>query len=166
MILGYKRVFPWGEPTYFREKITLSTFYTPGTLIHFDVSGGVYEADKVPMYPKIHTMRADQKDRWKHSNLIHHAYGTRTKSYDCFLQMECTGTQQTEIKYQGDFITIRISNKPYAKYPLRATNYHYRDIELVNELARNDGFIDAAQFFRWFKSDWSGKLIHWTSKDY
>lgn len=33
-------------------------------------------------------------------------------------------------------------------------------------LAKNDGFIDLADFLNWFKSDFTGKIIHWTNFKY
>lgn len=166
MTIGFMQVFPWGERTYFEEKIKLGCFHEPGTLIRLELAGGVYDAGFIDVYPKIHTFREDPLDRWKAGNKIHAVYGNQTKNRREFIQFECTGTQKLEIRYAEKFVTFLIDNRIYAHYPIALTNYHYADIELINTLARNDGFRDAKHLLQWFKSDFKGKIIHWTSKHY
>lgn len=73
MILGFKTQFPWGEPTYFVEKITMQ----PG------------------FWPKIHTLR--DGERWKPGQSIQHATGVRTKQYNQFHSGTCISTQNVII---------------------------------------------------------------------
>ena len=85
MILGFKRFFPDGSQTYFKEKILAGAGYGP-----------------VVTMPKIHTIRAGS--RWHQGMSIQMAYGVRTKKYDQFnkgiegLQI-CTGVQNIKIKW-------------------------------------------------------------------
>ena len=46
---------------------------------------------------KIHTIRADQFDRWYAGRNIHFATGVRTKDYNCFKEGECVGVQNIRI---------------------------------------------------------------------
>ncbi len=39
-------------------------------------------------------------------------------------------------------------------------------IEEVNQLAINDGFNSVDDFFQYFNTDFTGKLIHWTDLKY
>lgn len=86
MILGFKKKFPWGKPTLFKEKILSGT--------------------------KIHSVREDKKRRWKAGMLIHMAYGVRTKFYDCFCNKHrCKSTQEIKIEYLGDHADIQIDGE-------------------------------------------------------
>ena len=58
MILGFKQKFPWGEPTYFKEKILAGVGYGP-------IAGR----------PKIHTIW--DGFRWEKGMNIQMAYGVR-----------------------------------------------------------------------------------------
>lgn len=73
MILGFKTKFPWGEPTFFREKIF-----------------------KLPGYrPKTHTLR--ENFRFKPGTVINFATGVRTKHYNEFKRDTCKSTQTVVI---------------------------------------------------------------------
>lgn len=43
-----------------------------------------------------------------------------------------------------------------------------RQLGLVEHLllAKNDGFDDVYQFYKWFNKDFKGKIIHWTEFRY
>lgn len=157
MKIGYKNIFPWGEETYFKEKIKLSK-----------------EMNLSPVLKaKIHTMREDPKDRWPPlTGLIHHTYFNRTPEEDCFLITPCTGIQKIEINYKSDekAIHIFIDKKFYTRYPKpgyeNQVSMPYEYLVSMRKLAWNDGFDTPEQFFKWFNTDWSGKIIHWTNKRY
>lgn len=38
--------------------------------------------------------------------------------------------------------------------------------EEISRIAKNDGFANVNDFFEWFSSDFSGKIIHWTDFKY
>lgn len=92
MILGFKQKFPWGEPTYFREKILLPT--KPRILAY-----GAAET----WYPKIHTMRSDPHNRWKAGRSIQMVYrGPNYSIQDHFNKgipelEKCVSTQKVKI---------------------------------------------------------------------
>lgn len=107
--------------------------------------------EKIKKGIKLHTIRWDEKGRWKEGNKIHFSTGARTSKYNCFKKGKCTGTQAVEIKDRD----VRVDG-------LKMT---WDEIE---DLAINDGFDDIADFWAWFDqySPFSGKLIHWTELRY
>lgn len=146
MILGFKRKFPWGEPTYFKEKIN-------------------YCIDKIntlarAAYPKQHSIR--KGSRWKPGMLIHLAYGQRTKNYECF-QLATAKTVQairiyTDIKEV--FVAIHGIDNSYFFDFKKLTE------DQVEMLAINDGFDSVDDFWKWFTVDIEGQIISWTGKLY
>jgi hypothetical protein len=142
MNLSYKINFPWGPLTLFPEKILAEI--------------------------KIHSMRKDPHDRWKAGMKIHHATGVRTKNYRCFLEDVCTGTQKIEISHYHLFgvpcIQILIDGRLF--YKKDNVNKNETDRHRMKVLARNDGFDSIEDFFKWFDTDFSGKIIHWTDFRY
>jgi hypothetical protein len=107
---------------------------------------------------KIHSIRLDPHARWAANKKIHMATGVRTKNYKCFLELYCISVQAIQIQYFGepfqpDEIKVIVDGKPL-------------DSEEIEKLAINDGFKDTKAFFKWFDSDFQGKIIHWTSFKY
>jgi hypothetical protein len=139
MILSYKKQFPWGAPTDFEQKIIAGT--------------------------KIHTFREDPHGRWKPGRKIHHATGVRTKNYNCFQEDDCEDVQPVHIEWSKrskNFVTIYIANTVfYTNQGGITINFHG-----MCRLARNDGFECTADFFKWFNTDFRGKIIHWTDFRY
>jgi hypothetical protein len=136
MILNFKTAFPNGKPTNFIRK----------------TETGI----------KKHSIREDQGNRWKKGVVIHVTTGSRTKKYTCHLKKECTGTQKIEIKYLN-----RDSNYPLIWIDGVLFVYYYtKDMEVLQDLAKNDGFLDFDDFCRWFYKDFKGKIIHWTELRY
>lgn len=169
MICGFKQKFPWGEPTNFREKILMSVIDAPAIIIDDVVLSG-----KIPglghLHAKLHTIRAG--NRWKAGDRIHMAYGVRTKNYQCFNEgipeLETVkSVQSIEIIHytvhmkpleimgfkggSSRFIVMKIDGKYYGGY---------------RQVAINDGFEDVDQFYKWFKKDFSGQILHWTDLRY
>jgi hypothetical protein len=74
MILGFKRNFPWGEPTEFKEQI----------------QAGI----------KIHSMRADTVNRWHAGRAITMVYRGKNYRIEEYIKVcVCISTQQVVIKY-------------------------------------------------------------------
>lgn len=112
--------------------------------------------EKINSGEKIHTIRADEKNRWKEGMKIHHAHGVRTKYYDCFQEDICKGVQSIKIECPTEFMN---DVKFYVDDRLLSKD------EMI-DLAHNDGFSCLAEFHLWFGEDFEGKLIHWTDKRY
>lgn len=165
MNMPYKQVFPWGERTHFEEKIRASQalIKTPPVIS--------YEAKWVP---KIHTIREDKGDRWHRGRgqflKIHHAYGVRTKEYRCFLVTECTGVQDIEIMWErapeGSERLLPSIIEWHGRIPRLYIDSIEVGLDTMLTVAKNDGFNSATDFFRWFKTDFAGKIIHWTDFRY
>lgn len=110
-----------------------------------------------PHHPKIHTIRADEKDRWKVGNKIHFVINNRTKNRFQFAPViTVKSIQKIEIVYWmgcGDYPAVVIDGQTLKN----------REVET---LAKNDGFDSVEDFFSWFNSDFKGKIIHWTDCSY
>lgn len=106
---------------------------------------------------KIHSIREDAHDRWHAGRSIQMATGVRTLDYNCFAVHQCISTQKITITtkscmgYRGPCIKIDGMR-------LSALQMH--------DLAVADGFDNVLQFFDWFNTDFTGKIIHWTSLNY
>jgi hypothetical protein len=125
-----------------------------GFLKGFYVNGKRKQTDfenKIKKGIKLHTIRGDEKNRWKEGRKIHYATGTRTAQYNCFKEGVCTGTQEIEISDRRVFVN--------------GTELNMIDFE---ELVINDGFDCIDDFWWWFDqySPFTGKIIHWTDFRY
>lgn len=142
MILGYKKIFPWGEPTNFKPKI-------------------IYGQKK-------HTLRQDKKNRWVAGRKIQHAHGVRSKQYDHFADGECKSIQKIEITVSDEFDTdafIMLFSRKTKYFIVKIDERQLNNSEIIT-LAMNDGFRSLYDFFRWFKKGFSGKIIHFTDLRY
>ncbi|WP_438423101.1 hypothetical protein [Aquimarina macrocephali] len=116
--------------------------------------------------PKLHTIRRDEKNRWRAGNKIHPVINNRTKQQFQFTPtIKCTGVQRIEI--------VKVANvkTPYTRSTGNKTFQVIVDGNCLNknqieQLAINDGFESVEHFFRWFNEDFTGKLIHWTDLRY
>ena len=168
MVLPFKEKFPWGEPTYFREKILAVAGYMWTTMMYPQgqgeplIPGESFAMKGAILYPpKLHTIR--KGNRWKAGDLLHMAYGVRTPNYNQFNKgipelERVKSVQNISIKwYPGDdihpngSITVGVDGKI---------------IDNVNQLAINDGFDDLLCFMKWFSKDFTGQIIHWTDLKY
>ena len=106
--------------------------------------------EKIKSGVKIHTIREDSKNRWKSGKKIHFCTGVRTKNYNCFKEGLCTGIENIKIIC---FPRLNLGHVFIDGYRLDC-----RDIE---ELAINDGFDSAHDFFGWFEpyGTFNGKII-------
>ena len=109
---------------------------------------------------KIHTIREDKPKRWRAKRSIQMCY--RGKNYSVLDEFNkglphlqrCTGVQEIEIKTHGNQKVIIING---------------RQLGLVEHLllAKNDGFEDVHDFYRWFSMvEFKGRIIHWTDYRY
>lgn len=137
MILGYKKLFPWKEPTDFKRKI----------------QDGI----------KKHTIRADVKERWHVGMKIQHAHGIRTKYYEQFFEGVCKSVQTIEIQWCGNIANVFIDHLFTGRYFKKQNCCTSSEIR---QLAINDGFDSFDDFFKWFDKDFTGKIIHWTDTRY
>lgn len=147
MILGFKTQID-GEPTHFVQKILACKL----------------EEYKKVFKPKLHSIR--KVKRWKPGNSIQMATGVRTKKY---FQFNGGGIGLDVCKSVQD---IRIVHSQFDgdKGLAKGRWVFIDDIEIgdfwLHELAVNDGFKDADEFFAWFNEDFEGQIIHWTDYEY
>lgn len=113
------------------------------------------EFKHTPICKKIHTIRTDTKNRWKAGNKVHCVYNNRSKNQFQFAPtFECKGVQSITISYidhpelDAD-IVVRVDGRKLS----------YAEIE---QLAINDGFESGEHFFKWFNTNYKGKIIHFT----
>lgn len=142
MILGFKKVFPWGEPTEFERKI-------------------IY-------FLKVHTIRNGQ--RWKAGNTIQMATGVRTKSYYQFNNGGYCGLDKVKSVQRIDII-FRSPEVIMIFIDRKLMYCRNRAIEFQKmwflDFLQNDGFDNADQFWKWFTIPVrNGQLIHWTDLKY
>ena len=163
MILGFKTKFPWGEPTFFWQKIIASVPVDPER--PHSSPGNMFSS----YVPKIHTIRVG--NRWKAGQWLHMATGVRTKQYDQFNKgipelAKCRATQRFDLTFRNrDVVALYIDKK--LKYCKNRDHVYECEPGWLDQFAKNDGFNDAEQFFRWFtKSIRNGQIIHWTDKKY
>lgn len=128
MILGFSTIFPWGGNTNFEES-TLSGL-------------------------KIHSIRPDEKKRWKPGRPIQMVVGNRTKQMRRFKETICEGVQDVIIVFDagGKIESASIEGKEITDY---------------ETLAKNDG-LTLSDFEKWFYNNskagiYKGRIIHWAN---
>ena len=113
---------------------------------------------------KIHSIREDKHNRWKKDRKIHMATGVRTKNYHCFKEDVCRGTQKIKIRLLDAPLCIEIYIDGEIRYnsliPDKDRSF------FIWSLSKNDGFDSINDFFKWFNTDFDGKIIHWTDFRY
>jgi len=165
------------EPTYFTEKILAGAGYTPIDPTRIPPMQGIIG---LVNKPKIHTMREDPFDRWKAGKSIQMAYGVRTKNYRQFNKdipelEKCVSTQRVKLnwiyknKYVETKLPLRHIDGPHGGfdyYPAIWIDDKQMSDQQIEMLGGNDGFDSTVDFFKWFKKDFTGKLIHWSDFRY
>ena len=181
MQIHFIKQFPWGEPAHFVEKIwagfALNDFlwnnrngcwatesYKEQWPYGDDADGtSSWWRPFMKAKPKIHTIRADAKNRWMPGKIIHFEQWTgapyRSKCYHFAPLIPCVSTQIIEIEYINGKPVVVIDNKHYYN-PLVGID------KGILKLAVNDGFESVDDFFRLFNQDFTGKVIHWTDLKY
>jgi len=119
---------------------------------------GFQERFKQPIIGKTkkHTIREDCHNRWKAGVKMHMATGVRTKNYNQFAEEVCKSTQNIEVRRTSD----------YLNETLVIVDGRVLSQAEVQQLAFNDGFVNLIDFYLWFSSGFSGKIIHWTELRY
>jgi len=161
-----------GKPTYFVERIHQSLKST-----YFNDSVGFSPAH-VPkdfdfvmfplLEPKHHTIREDEKDRWKAGNKIDYFINCRQKDMFRFAPvLPVVSTQKVEIRWYELFdkkmVRVFIDNRSFACVKFDSTMIVTGEMLLF---AQNDGFDTIEDFFAYFNEDFKGKIIHWTDLRY
>lgn len=134
----------------------------------------VYESEK--LYPKIHTIRKDVHNRWKPGTDIHMVINNRTENRFQFAPtIKCMNVQRIEIEWRDYGTLVGRQAFVYINYTIafgffwEKTGEYYRSgtsaLGLKN-LANNDGFDSVQDFFAYFNTDFTGKIIHWTDLKY
>jgi hypothetical protein len=180
MILGFMQKFPWKgedglpEATHFREKILAI-------------------GDGGPIWtPKIHTFREDKHNRWKAGMKVQMVYrGAGYKIIDHFnkdipeldrirsiQKIKIEWHKETFMSMPRKHVNIYVDSRLMVEATLRdgfigcSHNYrHVKGIVALSELtpdliAVNDGFSGLSHFFKWFKKDFEGKILHFTDFRY
>lgn len=175
MQIHFTNQFPWGEPSYFVEKIWSGFAHNDflwynrygnwSTEKFKDKYSCEYDWFSVFMKskPKITTIREDSKDRWKKDKLIHFEQWTgipyRSKCFHFAPVIPCMGTQKIEIEYTSNSVIVWIDGECFYCPRLGIDKG-------MLLLANNDGFDSKIDFFNWFRKGFKGKIIHWTPLQY
>ena len=151
MILNFSTTIN-GKPTYFVEKIWMSLrpFSPAEYLVKMDSLDLSPYFLKKHFKPKIHTIRQDKHNRWKKDMRIDFYINSRTKSAFCFAPFLAVKRVQIIEIIEND---IFIDDRQLALFE-------------IQKLAKNDGFDSVADFYDYFGSNYTGKIIHWTDFKY
>lgn len=160
MILSFKTKIN-GKPTYFVEKIHSGLLQNDLLdMVGFDDNDfSDFDIHKLAeCEPKIHTIRKDEKNRWKPGMMIDFFINARQKDMFRFApKIKVKSIETIEIiysEYDG--------HKGYDKGVWVLVDDICIADFWVNELAKNDGFDSTEDFFNYFKEDFKGIIIHWT----
>lgn len=174
MILGFKQYFPWKgedgkpEPTNFREKILAgANYFQPSGEEPVRNGPSTHSVSIKYFVPKIHTFREDPHDRWKAGMKVSMVYrGAGYKIIDWFNEgIPELGTIKSIQKIQLRWVETKLENRVISTLLIFIDNKGF-PFNRYEELFANDGFKSRVQFFKWFKKDWSGKILHFTDLRY
>lgn len=153
MILSFKTKIN-GKQTHFPEKIMLSI--EQNKLSKEPLNFGIASRNHIP---KIHTIRKDEKNRWKPGMMIDFFINARTKDMFRFApKIPLKDKQRIYITYiQGRF-EVSVDDR----------YMYWKDIE---QIAINDGFDSYEDFRDYFISEmvdyyYGGYILHWTDFKY
>ena len=160
-----------GKPTHFVEKIWTA----------FNLGEGEYQLDFVvrgwwiekcdwsnaidrnllaEVGIKIHTIRADTKNRWRVGMPIHFVIHNRSpKRFQFAPILPVKAIQEIEIDWHEGLPIVFIGGEHFYM-PLVGID------KGMAQLAKNDGFDTVDDFFAYFDSNFKGKIIHWTDYIY
>lgn len=158
-----------GKPTHFTEKIwatlILETEHSISDYEKYDkehykrFNKAMSDYKELLISGKGHTIRADQKDRWKPGRDIHFVINNRSKNQFQFAPViKCVSTQRIFI-HRADGINKHL-------YSFMTIDNKHVDDKTLERLVKNDGFDCVEDFFAWFSEDFTGKIIHWTNLKY
>ena len=175
MILSFKTKIN-GKPTLFIEKIWEGLFrhnffgdsddefnnYLDQHITQFGKSWDELDENNRLEYPKIHTIRKDEKNRWKVGTMIDFFINTRTKDMFRFApRIQLKSKQRIFMTYL-----------PQCGLGFRASiNGRELEEDEIEQLAFNDGFDAVEDFEDYFiaemeNDEYSGKILHWTDFKY
>ena len=166
MILAFMTKFPKGlgtlsgRSTFFVEKIwqsfpdekTADIF--SGYLDGMEMVDYDFSCDAISLRAKKHTIRKDERNRWKVGMDIHFFINVRTKKMFKFAPI-------VKVK-----LIQKISIKPNAETFRVKIDDHFLSDDEIEKLSINDGFNSVEEFFSYFNEDFTGRLIHWTNVRY
>ena len=164
MTLGYKKYFPGGEPTHFKEKVLLSHEHPLGEKVDVQIDNydHIWHTN---LYPKGHSICYDVHERWRPGLDIHHVYGNLTKERNCFLVNKCVWVQRISI-FEIPVVDEEEQKVDRDQPPMKVimVNGRFMPWQKCLEIAINDGFDSLEHFFSFFNQDFSGKIIIWDKK--
>lgn len=147
--------FPWGEPTYFKEKL-LAMAMDRYTLSSEDMEKYGICLQWIDFIPKLHTIRP-VSDRYKVGQMQQPFYWLGKPYKDPiyrFMPMIPLVSKQT-ISIRGTYPNINVA--------IDGRNITYNELK---QLAKNDGFSCVEDFFIWFNKDFEGEIRHYTDLRY
>lgn len=157
-----------GKPTLFIEKIWEGFFrndffdgkdteFIKYFDLHKEKFGKTWDElpeDKRLENPKIHTIRKDEKNRWKPGMMIDFFINNRSKKAFRFApRVPVVLVQSIGIYHLEQSIEVCVDGTYL--FPFE-----------IDELAINDGFESVEEFFTYFNETYHGKIIHWTNFKY
>jgi len=160
-----------GKPNYFVEKIWGCFILVEDTLQNgfndrenwFDKCVDFLKLDPLKLGVvgvKIHTIRADPKNRWRVSMPIHFVVNNRTpKRFQFAPTIPVKAIQEIYIRWSGVVVYVSIDGKHFYD---NGTNQPEIFEHRMLFLAKNDGFDSVEDFFKYFNTNFKGKIIHWT----
>lgn len=178
MTLSFSQKFPSGDKTLFTNKIVKGLWSSNSDEMNYfalnspeppkDCFNGlsVYESEQI--FPKIHTIRRDKKNRWKVGNKIHFVINNRTQKRFQFAPiLNVTKIEKFEIiQGKGGALTdIFINDSLFWAIDKRFVVHSFTDYK-IEDFVKNDGFESVEKFLDWFSEDFRGKIIHWTGFSY
>lgn len=176
MTLTFLKQFPWGADTNFATKI----------IIGLMGSGYIKDVDDLMQYAqydqympdsnaktstitlkKVHTIRADEKNRWRKGRLIHFKQWYNTPYRSMLNQFAPKVVVRLCQCIEIDYTSLPECEKPIIVIDGK---HFYNPLLAIDNgletLAQNDGFDSIDDFFKYFNTDFKGKIIHWTDLRY
>ncbi len=159
-----------GKPTFFVEKILIGINKHIGTYstgLFLKTFQKRFESKPPVNYnSKIHSIRKDEKNRWRPGMKIHFYINARQNNMFWFAPvLPVVSIQKINIEYLPSL------NNKICKVVWIDDNIFYDEGFNFNqkgmlEFVNNDGFDTIEDFFDYFKEDFTGILIHWTDLKY
>ena len=170
MILSFKTQIN-GKPTFFVEKILKSLKVNKESLDEDFTNGWLSYVKYNESSPKIHTIRKDEKNRWKVGMMIDFFINARQKNMFRFApRIPVVSIQKIEIIHRPQHTDLYIDEK--LTESLWVDSFSFRvystetDCPIFYALARNDGFENISDFLEYFSDHFEGKILHWTDLRY
>ena len=161
------------KPTYFVEKI-LKCFdereasESDKEMLREAIEKGyldVWKYDDVT--PKLHTIRKDEKNRWRPGTKIDFFINCRQEDMFRFAPvLPVVSIQEFEVNYVPTGKNLDLQPIVFIDKKFFYHNLISNDTSKMFLLAKNDGFDSIPAFFDYFNKDFKGKIIHWTDLSY